>query len=236
VYGVPSIPHSPKRRRLTTGHLEEYPVIKTHHLPEDLPPFLQELPAVYLVRDFRDCIVSSAHKRRRKEGATAPSFHRCLVEIILAPKHTHFGGWSHNVRQWLAKVDIVIKFEHLVKHPLREVEKVRGIMDLPPADAERLPTFEYLKSGKGKYPVYKNEEEAKLKAKRFFRKGKIGGWKEEIPPLIFALLINFHGDTLKDMGYDLYPEGYGHYRFFKHFLGKKMLEYYFRGLMAVSWI
>lgn len=234
VYGIPSKPYNPRRWHLGKADLAEYPVVKAHHLPHELPGFLRELPAVYLVRDFRDVVVSMAHKRRRKEGAAALGFTRCLVEIILAPKDTHFGGWSYNVACWQGVAKLVIRFEDLVENPIREVEKARLLMDLPIPDRERLPSFEFLKNGKGQYPVYESQEERKRKARQFFRKGKVGGWREEMPLPVYALLINFHGDILKESGYDLFPEGYGYFRFLKNISCKRILAFTFKALMDVG--
>lgn len=233
VYGIESVPYSEKRGLTDIKNSSQFLGIKTHSLPEKLPNLLQELPAVYIIRDARDSIVSTAYQRINRNDGLNPSFNRCLLENILAQKGHHFGGWSENVKQWSAKAELIIHFENLIKNPIQEIEKIRAFIDLPTPNEEKIPSFEFLKSGKGKYPNYKNEEEANKKAPLFFRKGKIGGWKKEIPKLIYILFINIHGETMNKNGYDLFPDDYKAPSFLINPFIKNILILYFKILLKL---
>ncbi len=212
-----------------------YPIIKTHMLPSRLPKHLQNVPSVCLIRDARDSLISITHQRKRF-NRTEGSFHKFLLQAILAQDGTFFGGWATNINQWSTKSSIIIYFEDLIKNPIEEIEKLRSLIDLPIPEIERLPTFETLKSGKCKYPSGNNKtNEQRIKnAKSFFRKGKIGGWKEEFTFLAYILFINLHGDTMEKMNYDLYPEGFEKYRKYKNPFMKMILPRFVQFLMILK--
>ncbi len=234
VYGIESTPYHQRRDRELIEDYEKYPVVKTHMLPEKLPLHLQEVPSVYIVRDARDSLISIAHRRqnfKRKEA----TFFVYLFEAIVAQGGSFFGGWSENVKQWSQHSSVIIRFEDLIQQPIKEVEKIRSVFDLPSPQIEKLPTFEFLKNGKGKYPEEKEETqiEKKIAAQQFFRKGKIGSWQNEFPALLYILFINYHGDTLEKMGYDLFPKGYRKYKIFKNEFSKKIVLWWVRTLITL---
>ena len=93
--------------------------IKTHDLPKD-----DTAPAVVLVRDGRDALVSYTHfvlrTARGIEHATSDVFEATLEEIIVA---SHFGGWSANVNAWIERAgwDSVVRYEELIQDPVNIV-------------------------------------------------------------------------------------------------------------------
>lgn len=181
-----------------------YPFVKTHLLPDQLPEEHRDAPKVYLVRDGRDALVSLAHHRKDIiEPGT--DFYTNLLEATLALGGSYFGGWSENVKQWTAEADVVIRYEDLIEDPLREVEKLRKVADLPEPNRERLPTFEKLKFGQPQYgsgaTFLAREEEVAALAQKNFRKGRAGSWKEEMPATLLPLVYELHGETLERFDY-----------------------------------
>jgi hypothetical protein len=157
--------------------------VKTHNLPED-----DHSPAIVLVRDGRDAVVSHAHFYLKTErGIDDPRkevFEGALEQIITGD---HFGGWSGNVNAWTSRVhpDMVIRFEDLIDDPLNIVNAtVRRLGINVPMRGEP-PSFEELH---GMVPW-------------FFRKGKSGGWRQEMPPHLEKLFLERHGGTLRQLGY-----------------------------------
>lgn len=183
---------------------DQFPVVKTHLLPHQLKPADPAIPKVYIVREGRDALVSMAHHRKDiVEPGT--DFYVNLLEAILAMDGSYFGGWSENVRQWTAAADIIIRFEDLIADPLREVEKLRTIMDLPDPRVDKLPTFNDLKFGKPQYGSGKKilgADDAANMAKVNFRRGKAGSWKDEMPPELEKLFWELHGDQMIALGYE----------------------------------
>jgi glycosyltransferase involved in cell wall biosynthesis len=204
VYGIKSSTFHRERNYPLEKNYFEYPVVKTHLLPSQLEPADPGIKKVYLVRDGRDALVSMAHHRKDiVEPGT--DFHLNLLEAILAMEGSFFGGWSENVRQWAETADVVIRFEDLIQDPLREVEKLRAIMDLPEPDVSKLPSFEKLKFGKPQYGSGKHflddQEQIEDLAVKNFRRGEAGSWRDEMPPEYEALFWELHGQVMERLGY-----------------------------------
>jgi glycosyltransferase involved in cell wall biosynthesis len=204
VYGIESSTfHMDPNREVDQG-FGNYPVVKTHLLPGQLP--FPEAKSVYIVRDGRDSLVSIAHHRKDiVEPGT--DFYVNLLEAILSPGGSNFGGWKRNVEEWIAKADILIHFEELVQDPIGQVERLRAIMDLPEPDIEKLPSFEKLKMGAPQYGGGKPEQRHLGLAKKHFRKGKRGSWKEEMPPELEEMFWGHCSQLMQQLGYDR-QEGY----------------------------
>jgi glycosyltransferase involved in cell wall biosynthesis len=205
VYGIESSTYHQEKGYFLDPEYDRYPVVKTHLLPNQLKPADAIIPKVYLIRDGRDAVVSLAHHRKDiVEPGT--DFEINLLEAILAADGSYFGGWSENVQQWIAVADIVIRYEDLIEDPIREVEKLRAVMDLPQPNISKLPSFTNLKFGRPRYGsgAHLGQEEAEVAdlAKKNFRKGRSGTWREEMPKEYLALFYDLHGKTLKMMGYE----------------------------------
>jgi hypothetical protein len=204
VYGIKSSTYHRETRYPLDENYDKYPVVKTHLLPHQLVPDEPDIPAVYLVRDGRDALVSMAHHRSDLiEPGT--DFLQNLRESIIAPGDSYFGGWSTNVRHWLRRARIIIKFEELISDPIACCERLREIMDLPEPVREKLPTFQDLKTkdypyGSGVEHGFDEKKRQELR-KKFFRKGKRGGWKEEMPPDLQELFWDLHGEVMEMLGY-----------------------------------
>lgn len=190
VYGLESSSYHQETVVTVDENYESYPIVKTHLLPDQLPQHLKSVKSVYLVRDGRDALVSMAH-HRKDIVVPGSNYHRNLADALLARKGSFFGGWGKNVEKWLDVADIVIKYEDLIKDPLKEVQKLANIIDLPEPKIEKLPTFSQLKNGEAHYGsgVRKVNSEIGQKefSKKFFRKGVAGSYKDEMPNIYRAV-------------------------------------------------
>ncbi len=200
VYGIESSTFHKEEGRTLDANFESYPVIKTHLLPAFLPKDQSHRKIVYLIRDGRDALVSIAH-HRKDIVAPGSDFYNNLIEAILAREGSFFGGWSKNVRQWTERAAIVIRFEDLIADPIREVEKLRAVMDLPKPIRDKLPSFEQLKFGRPKYGAGEGEGFRPDQAKKNFRKGKTGSYKEEMPNELEELFWCQHRGVMEQFGY-----------------------------------
>ncbi len=146
VYGIESGHlHPPENREEGWERFLEYQVVKTHMQPKNLDVGDLDAPGVYIVRDGRDTVVSMAH-HRRDIIVPGSNYLQNMDEAIRAEDGTFFGGWSRNVEGWLRRAQVVIRFEELIRDPIGNVEKLRGILEMPEPDLERLPTFEDLQN------------------------------------------------------------------------------------------
>jgi len=99
----------------------------------------------------------------------------------------------------------VIRYEDLLSDPIGQAERLRKITNIPQPNPDKLPSFQDLKFGIPKYGSGRDrpitEEEKKALAEKNFRKGKAGGWKEEMPPDMQDLFWSMHGETMESLGY-----------------------------------
>lgn len=199
VYGLSSSTYHQEKGRVLEPDWAVYPIIKTHLLPDKLPAKIRNYKVVYLVRDGRDAMVSLAHHRKDiiEPGS---DYETNLLEAILAKQGSYFGGWSHNVKLWTERADLIIRFEDLIADPVAEVEKLRSIIDLPPPQKEKLPTFENLKFGRPKYGSGGTKHNQNISEKNF-RKGKKESWSEEMSLEVQRLFWRLHGGMMREMGY-----------------------------------
>ena len=159
-------------------------VVKTHELPQD------NFPAVYLVRDGRDSLISYAHFIKEVEQSPA-AFDSILHDLIMNPGY--FGGWSAHVSAWTLRQQgptAIVKFEELVQTSSPEdVLKhsfARIGCELPEPPASEPP------------PAFSRLHET---MPEIFRKGQIGNWQQEMSANLHELFWQRHGDAMQAMGY-----------------------------------
>jgi len=137
--------------------------------------------------------------------APGSDYYENLKAAIIAEKGSFFGGWSRNVLEWTSRSAMIIRFEDLISDPIGCTERLRAIMELPQPRKDRLPGFLDLKHGTPEYGSGKNrgisQEEMQELSQKNFRKGKAGGWKEEMPMELHDLFWSYHGDTMDMLGY-----------------------------------
>lgn len=172
----------------TTAALRASPrsfYVKTHDLPTD------DAPALCLVRDGRDAVVSFAHYliETRDPSAAGRSFEALLGDLV--GHGSAFGGWSRNVEAWLDRdaPTAWLRLEDLVAAPdplalLSDTLKRLGVCEAKPLSSE-LPDFATLKRSQP----------------RNFRKGEIRGFERAMPPALADRFWEHHGHALTRLGY-----------------------------------
>lgn len=203
LYGLESSTFHREALRELEDNWQNFPVIKTHLLPEELPLEMQDLKVVYIVRDGRDALVSLAHHRKDLvEPGT--DFYNNLLEATLALGNSNFGGWSGNVQAWLPKADVVIKYEDLIVDPVKETERLRDVIELSTPERDKLPSFQDLKFGQPAYGSGQGKSSVDNFAVKNFRKGRKGSWQEEMPAEIHRLFWDLHRNAMLESGYTDY--------------------------------
>jgi hypothetical protein len=160
-------------------------LVKTHGLPCD------DSPALCLVRDGRDALVSYGHFVRAYEPAAAGrrTFEDQLR--ILIESRVHFGGWSGNVRAWYARPGggptVWLRYEDLVRDSLVRLSEAMGRLGVELRDTGAPPPdFAGLHR---RWPD-------------FFRAGAIGGWRREMSEELHGLFWERHHEPMGWFGYD----------------------------------
>lgn len=169
----------------TLRERDETVFVKTHRLadPGDRDP------ALYLVRDGRDSLVSYAHFMKAQGGPKydSSSFEEVLAVLIARRKHP-FGSWSGNVRSWISREapTEIVRFEKLVENPVAVVRSsVESLGVSLPEPGGEVPPFEELHD---RNPMV-------------FRRGKVGSWRSELPERLEQRFWRLHGEEMEALGY-----------------------------------
>jgi hypothetical protein len=159
--------------------------VKTHELPQD------NFPAIYLVRDGRDALVSYARFILTFE-APHTDFGSILRNLIV--KSDFFGGWGTHVFRWTKRQapTVILRFEEFIQAPdpfqlIQQAFNCFGYQ-YPGGTASphlSLPTF----------------QELHALLPELFRKGQIGSWQTEMSVELQELFWQKHGDAMRHMGY-----------------------------------
>jgi glycosyltransferase involved in cell wall biosynthesis len=179
----------PKPKPLTDMAVaEEIYLVKTHELPQD------DFPALYLVRDGRDTLLSYTWYILTFEHPQADvnphTFRKTLHNLIV--NEEYFGGWGHHVLAWTRRhaPTVLVKFENVIHwaDPLSSVRQALNRVGYPlPKEITTTvpPTFAEL------HQIHP----------KFFRKGQIGEWQTEMPTELQKLFLEKHGKAMHEMGY-----------------------------------
>ena len=179
--------HAPMDRPLAElATASETHVIKTHDLPGD-----DAHPALYLVRDGRDVLVSYARyilsfEADRGDHDEASAFRAALHDLIAYDGS--FGGWGPNVLAWSRRPGTaIVGFEGLVADPIATVRRSLAQIGYTPTETggATMPTF----------------EELHQLMPKFFRRGQVGSWRTEMPEDLHDLFWERHGGVMQQMGY-----------------------------------
>ena len=188
--------------------LREYerPVyLKTHRLPNQIHELperdggparrngaeaIDESPAIYIVRDGRDAILSFAHYLRDVRGR--PKLQAMTLEEVvgrLIRRESPYGGWSGNVGAWRRRSapTAIVRFEQLVEDPLAALAQATAALDLGLREPRDVLPFEILRAG--------------TPNPKIMRRGKSGTWKSEFPPELLDEFWTRHGAEMDAFGY-----------------------------------
>lgn len=177
--------------------------VKTHSamgFTNDVPtiePTVTE-GGIYILRNPLDVCVSYAHHvgvdYDQAISAMASSDNQLSTTDSLA--FNVLGSWSDHVTSW-ADADglnrLVLRYEDLHRQPEKTFGKLVKFLGLPKNKdrLERAIRFSSFKELSGQETETGFIEKSK-KADKFFRKGKIGGWREELNDEQVARLIDDH--------------------------------------------
>ena len=158
--------------------------VKTHGPPTDA------LPALAIVRDGRDALVSYAHFVRSFEpGYAERSSFEDVLRLLVASKE-HFGGWSANVLAWKRRPGestSIVRFEDLLQSPRATLET--ALMDLG---------IESREAGDASIDF----DDLQRVWPKFFRRGQAGAWRDEMPNHVHELFWQHHREAMEALGYE----------------------------------
>lgn len=162
---------------------------------------------LYVVRDPRDVAVSlAAHLDAPIDKAIAvmaTSAYR--TETTARAAFEIWGSWSQNVQGWTAKPHealLVLRYEDLLADPQGQLTAVSRHLRQSPtpeqlADAIGSVAFEKLQQEEREDPFRDYDG----RAKRLFRVGKAGQWREKLTDAQANRIVETHGEQMRRFGY-----------------------------------
>jgi Sulfotransferase domain len=182
-----------KPRTQTLRELVDTPditFVKTHRQPHRVE--CGDQPAIYLVRDGRDAIVSFAHQRAYtllKQGK--PADVQQLMQELVLEETLGTGNWGLNVLYWLKRSSptAMIRFEKLIREPEAEVARALEVLKIKPQ-----------KQMNASPPGF--SEFTKIDGE-FFRRGVVGSYRDEMPQEIQESFWKqpYHAEAMTLRGY-----------------------------------
>ncbi len=174
--------------------------VKTHELPDD------NSPAILLVRDGRDAMVSFAHFIQDYGMVQRPPFQALLArlddckqqwlhgrppfdQLLRRVIDREYFDWSAHYQAWRMGPGrcVVVKFEDLVREPETCVQQSLAELGIRLERCDQaIPTFETL-----------HEQDPK-----FFRAGSTGQWRAEMSSETEDLFWQEHGTAMRLAGYE----------------------------------
>lgn len=181
-----------------------------------LIPLEATYKVIYLIRNPLDVCVSFAHHSGHmnfdKTIKNMDNDRMTLKQSNKKQLHQYIGSWSDHVNSWtqciLAEKLLLIRYEDMKRKPQNTFTKIVQFLELKHTASqiakaldnskiEKLKEMEEEKGFRGKHQI----------AKRFFRKGIIGSWKEELTERQIEQVINNHREIM--IRYDYLDRG-GH--------------------------
>lgn len=163
--------------------------VKTHEMPED------DLPAIYLVRDGLDSIISFAHYIiDNKINIPVPPPENLLTWVLdsLINSSDQFGGWGAHVQAWTKRSakTVVVRYENLLKS--------ENQLDVLTSTLEKLGLTHFSVVNTSPLPDFSNYHKQNP---NFYRKGKSGVGIAEIPASYYLQFQERYGDIMQELGY-----------------------------------
>ena len=202
----------PKVHRLIAAKRPETLFVKTHNASlalEGVPLITPEVTAaaIYIIRNPLDVTLSYAHHFGLSLEETVEAMASPSNQVLTVGRNVfqHIADWSGHVESWTGAAGLachVVRYEDLVRQPGKTFGKVVKFLRLPPnparlAKAVRFSAFETLA---------RQEQEAGFierskNTDRFFRKGRVGEWREALSPETVEKVVEAHGAVMRKFGY-----------------------------------
>lgn len=186
---------------------------KFYFVAENQPLFPPEISkgVIYLIRNPLDVIVSFAYHSAKPvnkmiSALNNPEYAFCDKNDKLQNQLRQIlGSWSGHVQSWTEQKLIpvhVIRYEDMINNTFESFSKAIRFLSIEKTDQQirdaiQKSDFRIL-SGQEKISGFK---EKMIQSKSFFRKGKIGDWRNHLGKEIQDKIIENHKDTMIKFGY-----------------------------------
>jgi hypothetical protein len=192
-------------------------LVKTHNVLsaiDGIPTITPDATfgALYVVRNPLDVAVSFAHHYGLTVDQGAKAI--CFKPLEIEAKEGHIlqvvSDWTTHLKSWLDAPGLylkVVRYEDMTASPTKTFGGVIDFLRIS-RDRERLKRAIRYSS----FNVLAEQEkksgfvERSKSADRFFRRGAVGGWRDELSPEQVDRIVDCHREMMTEMGY-LSPAG-----------------------------
>lgn len=173
---------------------------KSHYLPQQ-----HYKSVIYLVRDARDVMVSYYHYNQNVGK------YNSLEQMVYEEKGIPC-AWQKHVKQWLLNPYnsniMYVRYEDLLDNPVETLAKVCEFVNLDRNISTikkviKGNSIEKMREKSKKYNGMGHRKWEGMKAQKFFRNGKTGAYKEEMPNEIIQYINASARYELMHFGYDI---------------------------------
>jgi hypothetical protein len=165
-----------------------------------LAPLPEYRRVVYLLRDGRDVMVSYRHYLAAMSGRPVP-----FAGLIGPTARPWPCRWQEHVRAWQENpygAELVrISYEQLQDRPLDALQDICRFAGIQRDDDLLRQTIENAHIGKLRRQEATFSQGGYANGKPFFRRGQVGGFREEMPPDVLRAFLDEAGPVLHQCGY-----------------------------------
>jgi hypothetical protein len=163
--------------------------------------------AIYVIRNPLDVAVSFAHHYAVSMDQAVTAI--CFRGLEIPAKEGHVvqivSDWSTHVRSWLNAPGLNLKtlrYEDMLASPRRTFAGVCAFLAMPKDEARlrraiRHSSFKVLAEQEREHGFIERARNADA----FFRRGRAGGWREELTPAQVDAILARHGPLMIELGY-----------------------------------
>ncbi len=202
----------PQVHRLIASLRPDTVFAKTHNASmglDGVPLISPEVTAgaIYVIRNPLDVTVSYAHHFALTIDQTIEAMASEVNHVLTVGRNVFqvIGTWSGHVRSWTTAPGLnchVVRYEDLSRKPLKTFGGIVKYLGLPSDPARlrraiRFSSFETLarqEKERGFIEQSKSNEQ-------FFRKGRVGDWRDALTEAQAEKVIENHRDVMRDFGY-----------------------------------
>ena len=163
--------------------------------------------AIYIVRNPLDVAVSYAHHLAGTIDDAINLMNTKNAETAVSDSQVYelYGSWSQHVLSWTRKPHraiYVMRYEDMLAEPQKTFGALARHLLFKPTDTELADaidrsSFERLREQEEKEGFRERPEVAK----RFFREGRTGQWKDVLTPAQVQRIVDAHGEQMQRFGY-----------------------------------
>ncbi len=170
---------------------------------------------VYILRNPLDVAASAAHHwgdsldeaiaRMNRPDAVLLGSANPASATVRAQVRQRILDWSSHVLSWVDAPALpihVVRYEDLLADPLTHFGAVARFLQLPDDDAALQRAIEATRFDElSRQEQAAGFRERSPRAERFFRKGRAGGWRDELDGAQVQRLVDAHGPVMRRFGY-----------------------------------